>query len=261
MNLKLPGLVVTHDILLTRCFIGILGSIAICWGIVSFPIFWQQSSIGRIAGQVIAGYSFKTDILTRQLPIINSFEKSAYCYPTALESAAIIQLRIVEAMAFAGVRDKVDPQMKQLNNSIRTSLKCSPAEPFLWLVLYSIESTQNGFKSAYLNFLKMSYQLGPNEGWIALKRNPIAFTNFERLPSSLAADTINEFVALLKMGLYKEAADILSGPAWQARDMIIPHLAALPRQTREAFASAVYERGLDVAIPEVNPPNYKPWLH
>jgi hypothetical protein len=64
-------------------------------------------------------------------------------------------------------------------DAIRQSLACSPADPFFWLALYALEP------SAPLNYLTASYRLGPNEGWIALKRNLVAFANFDELPDDL----------------------------------------------------------------------------
>jgi hypothetical protein len=75
----------------------ILGGSAIWWGIVEFPVVWRESSTERIADRIIAGEPFKAEILTRQFPLIASIETSAYCRPAALRSAAIIQLRMVEA--------------------------------------------------------------------------------------------------------------------------------------------------------------------
>jgi hypothetical protein len=165
---------------------------------------------------------------------------------------------MVEAAASANDREHAGDNLKSLDEAIRRSLSCEPADPFLWVVLYWVESTQNGFKHEYLNYLRMSYQLGPNEAWIALKRNIVAFSDFERLPADLAKDAIDEFTALIKNELYQEAVDIFSGPAWRIRDAILPQLAGLPRRNREAFARAVYDRGLVVTIPGVDLPNPKP---
>jgi hypothetical protein len=78
--------------------------------------------------------------------------------------------------------------------------------------------TRNGFRPDDVKYLRMSYRLDPNEGWIALKRNRLAFEKFDQLSTDLAESAIGEYVALVKSGLYEQAAEILSGPAWQARN-------------------------------------------
>jgi len=258
MSQKLTSLLTAHYILLARSFVVIFGCIAVWWGIVEFPVFWQESSTERIAARIIAGDPFKVETLARQLPIIANIERSAYCRPAALRSAAIFRLRMVEAGAPTIDREHVDEQLKSLGNVIRSSLSCAPADPFLWLVLGWMETTQNGFRPDDWKYLRMSYRLGPNEGWIGLKRNRMTFAVSEKLPVNLAEYAINEFVGLVEMGSYEQAVEILSGPAWRVRDVIVPRLAALPHQVREAFARAVYNRGLDVAVPGVEPPNSKP---
>jgi hypothetical protein len=258
MKSKLLGLVATPYVRLTHAFFVVLGCVGIFWGIVGFSVFWQQSSTLRIAGLIIAGHSFKSDILTRQLPIIESLQKSAYCHPAVLQSAAIIHLRMVEGTTSKNDRESINRNLKSLGNVIRSSLSCAPADPFLWLVLYWVENVQDGFTPEHLKYLKLSYQLGPNEGWVALKRSPVAFADYERLPPNLATNVINEYLALVKNEFYQRAVEILSGPAWRVRDALLPHLATLSLWNRETFARIVYNRGLSIAIPGVEQPDSKP---
>jgi hypothetical protein len=98
----------------------------------------------------------------------------------------------------------------------------------------------------------MSYRLGPNEGWVALKRNPIAFANFDWLPSDLAEDGISEFVGLVRsQRFFDAAANILVGPAWRVRDQVLPRLAELSERDRKTFAQVLQSRGYDVSIPGI----------
>jgi hypothetical protein len=228
-------------ILLARSFVIILGCTAVAWGIVGIPVFWQDSSIERIATQIIAGDTFKIDTLAQQIPIIESIKKSAYCRPAALRSAAIIQLRMTEVAVSGNHRQD---EFKSLVNVIRSSLSCAPADPFLWLALYSVEITENGFKPDYLKYLRMSYRLGPHEGWIALKRNPLAFAAFQQLSPDLREAAVNEFVAMLRDSRFTDqAAEILIGPAWPERELIMSNLTSLTDYDRRRFTDALYLRG------------------
>ena len=233
----------------------VIGCIAAWWGIVAFSIFWQQAPMELIADRVIAGLPYSGAVLARQLPTIDSVESAVYCRASALRSAAIIRLRMVEVAKSINGHKSADQDMGSLRNVIRKSLSCSPADPFLWLVLYWVESSQNRFEPEYL---KMSYDLGPNEGWVAVKRNPVALADYERLPPDLATQAINEFLALINNGFYEQAADILSGPAWRLRDTLLPRLASLPLRNREKFAQIVYDKNLSVVIPGVEMPDSQP---
>lgn len=257
--MKLTSLGTANFILLARSLVVILGCAAVWWGIVGFPVFWQVSSTERIANQVIAGDPFKIEILVRQLPIIDSIEKSAYCRPAALRSAAIIQLRMVEVAAPTNDREHVDEHVKSLGNVIRSSLSCAPADPFLWLVLYWVESTENGSKADYLKYLQMSYRLGPNEGWIGLKRNRVTFAASDKLPVDMAEYAINEFAGLVEMGFYEQAAEILTGPAWRLRQELLPCLQNVEERHRRAFADILYKKGYDVVVPGIESQGSRPW--
>ena len=244
--------------LVARCFLVAIGGIAGLWGIAGFYNSWQQSSIERIANRVIAGELFSGAMLGRQLPIVERAERAAWCRPTALRSATIIRLRMVEVAASTLDRKPTEEDLKSLGKAIRSSLSCLPADPFLWLVLFWVESTQNGIRPENLNYLRTSYQMGPNEGWIIFKRNPVAFANFALLPTDIATDAINEFLALIKSELYQQAVEILSGPAWHARDTVLQRLATMPRSNREAFARVASDRGLAIVVPGVDPPEFYP---
>ena len=45
---------------------------------------------------------------------------------------------------------------------------------FLWFALFWLENMQFGFRDESIRYLEQSYELGPSEGWIALKRNGYA---------------------------------------------------------------------------------------
>jgi hypothetical protein len=253
--MKLTSLVIVYYILLARSFVVILGCIAVWWGIVGFPIFWQDSSIELIANRVIANEPFKVAILTRQLPIINKIETSADCRSAALRSAAIIRLRMVEAAASANDSDK---HMNSLGNVIRSSLSCSPADPFLWLALYWVEGTKNGFGSNYFRYLRMSYQLGPNEAWIALKRNRVSIAQLEQLPPDLTEAAIHEFLALT---VYDEAVAIFTNASLSVQDQLLRRLKDVSAGRRLGFLSNLQDSGYEIDVPgyERSNPNWRPW--
>jgi hypothetical protein len=165
----------------------------------------------------------------------------------------------VEAATSADAQEHVNVHLNSLGNMIRSSLSCSPADPFLWLVLYWVESTENGSKPDYLKYLRMSYRLGPNEGWIELKRNHIAFAIFEQLPLDLAENTIDEFVALLEMGQYEQIVKTFTSQTWRVRYLLLLRLKNVADQYRRAFSNALYSRGYDVDVPGIKRPDPRPW--
>jgi hypothetical protein len=235
-----------------------LGFLAVAWGTQAMAVFTPQVTIERVAAHVVNGDPFKPEVLATLMPQVEAAERAERCRPTALHSAAIIRTRIAEQALFDGA--DIDASLLSLSDSIHRSLACSPADPFLWFVLYWVESNRNGFHADYLNYLRLSYQLGPNESWIALKRNRYALAVFQRLPPDLARKAITEFAGLLDTSFfYEETVAIFTGPGWPERALLLAGLKDVAQPQRQAFAKALYKLGYDVDVPGVARPDPRPW--
>jgi hypothetical protein len=236
-----------------------LGAGAIAWAMLTLPTFWREASIERVADQVIAGDTFVGEGLTPMLAAVEANEASDRCLPPARRAAAIIRVRLAEEAMAAAESDRIDAALGALRDSIRGSLACSPADSFLWLVLFWVENARDGFSPAHFAYLRMSYALGPNEGWIALKRSPLALALYARLPPDLADKAAAEFVGLIDSGFVRQAAGFLTASAWPHRDALLPRLQALPTFRREALARAVADIGYVIDIPGVKRAEPRPW--
>jgi hypothetical protein len=243
----------------TRTWLLALAGAATLWGVAVLPAFWRQSALERTATHVLAGDPFKSELLEALIPAVEAAEQADYCRPEATRSAAIIRLRLAEQAVAEGERMAIDSRLAALRDSIRRSLACSPADPFLWVVLYWVESARNGFQPGYLDYLRLSYRLGPNEGWIGVKRNAFALAVFERLPPDIADTAIGEFAGLLDAGFYEDTVAIFTGPGWQVRDRLLPRLKQVAERYRQMFAKGLYARGYDVTVPGIQLPDPRPW--
>jgi hypothetical protein len=241
-----------------RVVIAGFGIASVAWGLAVIPIFWTQSPIEFIAGKIVAGASYNTKALARQIASIEMAERAERCRPAAVRSAAIIRLHLLERTMVAAERSLIDTQMAALHNSIRRSIACSPADPLLWLVLYWVESAQNGFNPDKLEYVRLSYRLGQNEGWIGLKRNPAVLAIFEGLPPDLKEMVLIEFVALINSGFYVQAANIAMGQELTLRDQLLARLEQVGDNHRLAFARALREEGYEAALPEIKPRRERP---
>jgi hypothetical protein len=243
-----------HRVGIVRIGVIAFGAAAIAWGTAVFPALWRDASMEHVARRVAFGDPFKVEVLASQLPVVEAAEKSSYCRPAGIRGAAVIRTRLAELALATNDRGLIDSGIETARQSIRTALSCSPADPFLWMSLYWVESVRSDAQPD-VRYLRMSYQLGQNEGWIALARNGIAFARFGELPPDLANDAIHEFVGLLEIGEYDTAVRIFTGPAWPARETILPRLADVSIEHRRAFATAVYAAGYDIAVPGVARPD------
>jgi hypothetical protein len=237
----------------------LLGLAAIVWGGATLPVGWGQNSLERIADRILDRDLFQPGALLPLLPGVEAAEQMAYCRPRALRSAAFVRLRLAEDAITAGRRQNIDDQLSSLQDSVRRSLACLPADAFLWTVLAWVEGAREGFRSDQLQYLRMSYLLGPNEGWIAVRRNRFALSIYEQLPADLADAATIEFAHMLDSWFYWETIGIFTGPGWPVRDKLLAHLKDVPQHQREAFAKALYTQGYDVAVPGISPRDRRPW--
>jgi hypothetical protein len=63
---RASGLLRAH--LLARSFVIVVGCLAVSWGVVEFPVFWQESSLERVGDRIIAGAPFKPEIIASRAP-------------------------------------------------------------------------------------------------------------------------------------------------------------------------------------------------
>ena len=142
-------------------------------------------------------------------------------------------------------------EQSQLIRAIRNSLSCAPADGFLWLALYFIGQNEKGLEPESINALRQSYRVAPHEGWIALKRSRVAFAGFNQLPPDLGDAAINEIVDMLHDGHFNGfVEDILIGPAWPQRDLVLLQLSRLSDAKRAEFIEELRSRGY-VRVPGI----------
>jgi len=225
-----------------RVLVIAIGLIGILWGVSEFPMFRRETTISNIARRILAGDQFKSEILLNQASLVERVDKPATCRPLTLRSAAVVRLRIAEISDNSGLAP--GPVRTNLAvDAIRNSLSCLPADPFLWLGLFALD------RSAQLSYLRASYQLGPSEGWIAVRRNPVAFEDFDELPEDLRSTVVQEFLRIVEMDLYDEAMKIFVGPAWDMKELILSQMGHVSLRQRQNLAVRLDAAGYDVIVP------------
>jgi hypothetical protein len=237
-----------------RLIVAIAGAMAMAWAIAVFPVFWSENVIVDVARAVIAGEAFKPDVLAA-VEARTETNSGSKLRSSVLGRAAVIRLRQAEDAIRAGDPELINQRLESLALILDETFRNAPNDPFLWLVWFWLDTTRNGLRPDKLRFLRMSYELGPYEGWIAVKRNPVALAAFPALPNELAERAISEFVGLVRWGLVPEASAIAAGPGRPLRSILFPRLKDLSYEQRRAFAGAIYGRELDdVPVPGIAPP-------
>ncbi|QDM24528.1 hypothetical protein FIU28_16935 [Tardiphaga sp. vice154] len=231
---------------LVRLALATSAVVAIVWGAFCLPVFFDQMRLEATQNLIIQNVPIGQEAVTSLMPLLDRAAARPDCIPAIDRSSAIIRLRIAESAPSSESHDQADGRMKALDHALRKSLGCAPADSYLWLVLFWTRNTRDGFTPANLDLLRMSYRLGPNEGWIVPKRSYLSLTLFDVLPPDLAAETRAEFARLVKSELYSEAMAILSGPGWPYRDMLMASLSSVPERNVAILVKAMADIGYEV---------------
>lgn len=243
-----------------RILVVLLGLGAVAWGCSVLPLFRQQAPLNRVATELLGGRAFKLQTLSDQAQQAAPNMRSSFCSPTELHNWVVVRAAILEKAIATGREALVKSAYTALFKLARTAASCSPANSYVWLTLFRLDAGKNGLTPQNANYLRLSYAVGPNEGWIAFWRVQFALALFDRLPNDLADAAIGDFVKLVDtQELYQQTAEIFSRATPAAQRRIIDHLETADATARQMFARALYDKGLDVKIPDTIIPGLRPW--
>lgn len=219
------------------------------WGVMTLPIFWQARVIGLTADLIVRSHRFATQAVAAEAAKADSAGLSPSV--AARRSLAILKLRLAEDALNAGDRLSLKGRLADLKRSTADVLEIEPSDAFFWLVYYWCDLNTEGFRPANLKFLQASYELGPNEGWIAIRRNRLALAAFSELSPDMSERVLSEFTGMVASGLIVDAASNLIGPGAPLQSVLLGRLTAVPIAERERLARYLEENGVDLAVPGV----------
>jgi hypothetical protein len=242
-----------------RIWIGVVALAAIGWGAMMLPYFWRGAALDRIAAQIVQGQTFPLPVLARQAVLADGAETS-FCDPARTHDAVVLHLAALERAAADSDESQVRSVREQVDQAVHKALACSPADAFAWLTLFWLEVSKNGYQSQYGDYLRLSYALGPYEGWMALWRCKLALAVFDQLPVDLASEALKEFTRLVETErLFAESMAIFSSVPRETQIRLTEQLKSAAPNARQTFARMLYDEGSDLVIPGVEATPNRPW--
>jgi hypothetical protein len=244
---------------LSRGFICLIGVGAIVWGIFVLPLFWQQAAPQSVAARLVDSQSFSYQSLLDEAQQAQKATQHEFCVPAALRSLYVLRLFILNKGIAESNQALIGASYVPVRVADEIALSCAPADAFGWLTLFWLDAAKYGPNEKNLSYLRLSYALAPNEGWIALWRVRLSLRLFERLPADLSSDAVDDFINFVNTGsFYLEMADIFKGASAVAQRRIVDRISIANPVTQQAFARALRDRGVDADIPGVDKPT-RPW--
>jgi hypothetical protein len=234
------------------------GICSIVWAVFSIDVNRGRAPFQDAAEAILRGEAFNSEALSEFRKQLGS-KPADRLRPAALEDIALIRLRLLEVKLNDGLSQAESSDFADLEAALTAALSKDPNNSFLWFADYWLK--QRGGTGRGMDSLRMSYLMGPNEAWIAQRRNPVALENFSSLPPDLAEQVVSEFVRLVKSRLYADATNILVGPGWPRREKLLSSLASLNEFDRRAMSRELSRREIEgVSVPGIpNEPLSRPF--
>ncbi|WP_441234180.1 hypothetical protein [Bradyrhizobium sp. 930_D9_N1_4] len=235
------------------------GVLTIVWSVGTYQRVMPFRDLEAVGYRISLGETFSPGILEGVEPDADRAIAAADCNTPAIRSAVFVKVQLYEVKGGETDRLALNKLSGDLRSAIRKSLGCSPYDPFFWFVRYWVEVSSSGISEKALRYLEMSYETGPNEGWIALRRNRFALAAFPSLGSELQKKVLSEFSELVAAGFVDLAAANLAGPGWPVREQLLAGLGDVGRYNREQFAKLLEDQGIRVDIPNFEPRQQRYW--
>ncbi|WP_456748357.1 hypothetical protein [Bradyrhizobium sp. USDA 4354] len=238
--------------MLARGPVLVFGFASAIWSIVVLPSFLRLVPATAAAARVIEDDSFRRGAAPNLLAIIEGGRIPILPHPDFARASALVRVRLAKDAIMRRSSAEADSEFAAAEASLRFALIASPGDSFLWLTLYSIKTTRAGFSPADVGYLEESYNRGPLEGWIALRRNKLGLAAFRDLSEPLQDKVVTEFATLVESGFTEHAAINLTGIGWAQRDRLLTGLTEVYVVSREALAKRLARDGVQVTIPGVS---------
>jgi hypothetical protein len=232
-----------------------LGSIG--WAVLVAPVAWRQATMAALGAKIVGGERFDPGILEAFAAAVPESDHGL-CAPVARRTLALVRLRLAEAAISDGDGRSIRQTQSDAQTALRQALSCAPTDAFLWFALFWLENNISGLQPDHFTLLRLSYRTGANEGWLSLRRNPLAIAIYPRLPEDLKEAARDEFSRLVKSDFLPQAAEILAGPGQPIRPVLLARLDGLDPQRLRFLSRLLDGHGIELAIPGLSTPDRRP---
>lgn len=245
--------------MIARLAVVCVALLAVAWTMVFGASQAYYGKLDDLATKVVRRENVDVQELQSRVSAYNGVELRAFCLPRALYDVSLIRGKQVQIALDSSEPQLADSLRRQATSTIRKALSCAPSDPFLWFALFWLSNFDRGIGPETIAFLGRSYELGPHEGWIMLRRNQYSLIAYHMLPEIIRVSVRAEFVALLDSGLVNETADLLLGPGWSIRSELLIATKGVREKYRRQLALRLRRLGYEFDVPGVTLPEWRPW--
>jgi hypothetical protein len=242
-----------------RSLVSISGILAIAWAAQVFPFYRETSELTDTAQRILLGDQFSAAQLDA-MKQMTELPPSRLQEASTSGSAAIIRLFLFEQQLKTGGSKDSASSIAELKSIVNTALVQSPTNSFLWATDVWIKRQRGEFTESDFNLLRMSYETGANEAWIAIRRNPLTLSFLPSLPNDIKERAVAEFARMVDSGFFEDASNVLAGPGWPIREQLVNGLGRVSEFNRRVLAGVLADKNIEgVTVPGVSRQSSRPF--
>lgn len=224
-----------------RIIVALFSVCSVAWAFFSVSNYRAETEIADVARQILSGEIFSSEQLDALLRRSATNQKPFRSL--ALTDLAVVRLRLLEVSGSKPGSLEFD----RAKSAVADAVAGVPTNSFLWLSEYWLQSREADVPDV-LRLLGMSYWSGPNEAWIAIRRNRLVLGSVLVLPHDLSDQVLTEFSRLVKSGLYSAAAEGLASAGLQVQERLLNGLTFANDSERSGFVKALEAQNLDPSL-------------
>jgi len=233
-----------------RALNGLLGLVAVGWVSIVFPAFLLTGPARTVAKLIVEDDRLQPNGLAELHERLQN-ERLALVPPKLVAAKALVRLRLADEEAQTSQQIVAKRIFDEVNNEITAALFEVPGDSFLWMMYYSTAVARTGSQLEHIDYLVQSYKAGPNEGWIALRRNRLSLSLPPPLISMLKKYIVAEFAAITNSGFVEDAASNLALVGRDQQELLATGVSTLDIEPRTILAKKLAEEGSQLTIPGV----------
>jgi hypothetical protein len=233
-----------------RALNGLLGLFALAWASAVFPALLLSAPARTAAKLIVEDDHLQPGGLAKLHARLQNAHL-ALVPPKLVTAKALVRLRLADEEAQTSQQIDAQRTFDEVNNEIKGALSEVPGDSFLWMMYYSTAVARTGSQFEHIDYLVQSYEAGPNEGWIVLRRNRLGLSLPSPLISVLQKYIVAEFATIANSGFVEDAASNLALVGRDEQELLLAGLSTLDIQPRIALAKKLSRAGIRVAIPGV----------
>lgn len=236
-----------------------LAAFGIGWAVIAGSQSLAKAPVVAVGREMKGGASFLGSRLEALLDSASPTTPDLDCSIAYRRGRLLIAAGLADVtMTTSNDLGAMDRARAQLDAVAREVLRCSPREGYAWLALYWTTAQREGLQGKALDFLAMSYEVAPREGWIAVRRNPQAVKAFHAMPEALRGKLAVEWSELVTAQLYEAAASSLT-QSTAYRPLLFAQRDTIDERKWALLSRFLYAKGSDIMLPGAPLPPQRPW--